>query len=563
MGLFEQWPYVNFHDLNLDWIIKKIKNVETAEANSQASAEASAESAAASQLSAENSQTSAEASQLSAEESAAEAASIAGKATQIDVNTARIDNIIADGQQTEGNTELIDIRVGENGNTFTTAGSSVRSITGALANLIKTSSGGIIPSYEPGSINATTGENAVVNNRIRTSGNVPNFCVIKELDPNYAARAFFYDENDTFIAAGNNITVFPHMFSNSNASYVRFVFSPIDPSYTLNLDELTRTCVITNEYDFIYMGNAVKKGFTDFSIDNDDLCVNGYYNFSTTDLSSITNKPEDITRGGIIINLKQFSATKNFRIIIDASFNVWMKYSGQTTWTKILPLPEEVVTDTVWFALGDSITQGFTSSGGEIGPITPNNYVHYVGEYNKYTYTNYGVGGSGYIHNGTVLDRLNAKDKSDTIDFSECDLVTLAFGVNDWHYNMPIGTVNDQPDAGDTMASNMKYVIEKIMTDNPLCRIVVILPMNCSKYGGDFNSNWALGHALSTAGTLQHVIDVEKQICEYYGIKYIDLSKYGMVNRLNINDVLSDGIHPIESLYKQIAKALAYEIEFK
>lgn len=53
MGLFEHWPYVNFHDMNLDWIIKKIKNIETAEANSQASAEASAESAAASQLSAD------------------------------------------------------------------------------------------------------------------------------------------------------------------------------------------------------------------------------------------------------------------------------------------------------------------------------------------------------------------------------------------------------------------------------------------------------------------------------------------------------------------------------
>ena len=67
MGLFEHWPYANFHDLNLDWIIRKIKNIETAEANSQASAEASAESAAASQLSADASQASADAAQLSAE----------------------------------------------------------------------------------------------------------------------------------------------------------------------------------------------------------------------------------------------------------------------------------------------------------------------------------------------------------------------------------------------------------------------------------------------------------------------------------------------------------------
>ena len=77
MGLFEQWPYVNFHDLNLDWIIRKIKNVETAEANSQASAEASAESAAASQLSADASLASQEAahqSELNASQSAENAA---------------------------------------------------------------------------------------------------------------------------------------------------------------------------------------------------------------------------------------------------------------------------------------------------------------------------------------------------------------------------------------------------------------------------------------------------------------------------------------------------------
>ena len=27
MGLFEQFPYANFHELNLDWILKKIKEL--------------------------------------------------------------------------------------------------------------------------------------------------------------------------------------------------------------------------------------------------------------------------------------------------------------------------------------------------------------------------------------------------------------------------------------------------------------------------------------------------------------------------------------------------------
>lgn len=119
MGLFEHWPYANFHEMNLDWIIKKIKNVETAEANSQASAEAAAESAAASQLSAE-------AAQESQESAHEDAESIAESAAQIDLNTARIDNILVQGTPTEGNAELIDIRVGYNGTTYATAGDAVR-----------------------------------------------------------------------------------------------------------------------------------------------------------------------------------------------------------------------------------------------------------------------------------------------------------------------------------------------------------------------------------------------------------------------------------------------------
>ena len=137
MGLFEHWPYTNFHDLNLDWIIKKIKNVETAEANTAEYAEAAAESAAASQRSAEasqqsaeNSQQSAEASQQSADNSAQSAlearTTVADTNSQIALLQSRVDNIIPAGTQTEGNTELLDIRVAFNGQAYTSAGDAVR-----------------------------------------------------------------------------------------------------------------------------------------------------------------------------------------------------------------------------------------------------------------------------------------------------------------------------------------------------------------------------------------------------------------------------------------------------
>lgn len=68
MPLFN-WPYTNLHNLNLDWIIKKIKNVETAESNTAASEEAaagSAASAAESEANAAESETNAAASATSA-----------------------------------------------------------------------------------------------------------------------------------------------------------------------------------------------------------------------------------------------------------------------------------------------------------------------------------------------------------------------------------------------------------------------------------------------------------------------------------------------------------------
>lgn len=217
-----------------------------------------------------------------------------------------------------------------------------------------------------------------------------------------------------------------------------------------------------------------------------------------------------------------------------------------------------------WFALGDSITAGLYSADGEIVGGTQFNYVYYVALYNNYDATNYGVGGAGYLRIPETQGATNAKGTVDSIDFSDCDLCTLAYGVNDWHYGMEIGTVNDDPSGGDTMASNMKYCIEKILTDNPLCKIIVLFPLNNSAYGtGNTKANnWGLGATVATSGTLQDTIDVEKDICEYYGIDYIDQSKTSVVNRENIESVLGDGTHPVLDLYPVLGAELARQINF-
>lgn len=129
--------YSNMHDLNLDWVTSMIKNIEDAEANTAESAEAAAGSAEAAAGSAEAAAGSAQEAAGYAENSANSAKDSANSAlearntvadtnSQIALLQSRVDNIIPQGTQTEGNTELLDVRVAFNGQQYTSAGDAVR-----------------------------------------------------------------------------------------------------------------------------------------------------------------------------------------------------------------------------------------------------------------------------------------------------------------------------------------------------------------------------------------------------------------------------------------------------
>ena len=149
--MFNQYPYTDGYELNTDWIISKIKNVETSEANAKQYAEDADHSrelaegilhdterveglAEDAQHAAERAQTAAEDAQRLAENARDAAQGYAGDAEdvvhdtleQINLLQSRVDNIIPDGTQTAGNTELLDIRVGEDGKIYDSAGNAVR-----------------------------------------------------------------------------------------------------------------------------------------------------------------------------------------------------------------------------------------------------------------------------------------------------------------------------------------------------------------------------------------------------------------------------------------------------
>lgn len=128
---FEVFPYTNFHELNLDWIVKVCKEVEEKtdaidDSVEQAAAYAGASDAAA--RSAANHEAGAEGYKNTCQQIASELLINYGPIkNQVNVNSARIDEFthLAEGSTT-GDAELIDIRVGAEGSTYATAGDAVR-----------------------------------------------------------------------------------------------------------------------------------------------------------------------------------------------------------------------------------------------------------------------------------------------------------------------------------------------------------------------------------------------------------------------------------------------------
>lgn len=217
-----------------------------------------------------------------------------------------------------------------------------------------------------------------------------------------------------------------------------------------------------------------------------------------------------------------------------------------------------------WFAIGDSITYGLysTSATAYHQPVVGQRWVDYVAKYNGYELTNLGKSNAGFLTSPTFRSMV------DGANFADADLVTIMLGVNDWKYEgavNKVGTMDDDITTGGTIVSELRYGLEKIITDNPYCKIILITPIN-AKIGsrGTEGTNWAYGFtgSITPCGSLKNFGDKLKEVCEYYGVQVIDMTNSSVVNRKSITTVLPDGIHPNLDCYKALGLELARRITF-
>ena len=200
--------------------------------------------------------------------------------------------------------------------------------------------------------------------------------------------------------------------------------------------------------------------------------------------------------------------------------------------------------DTVMYAIGDSITAGLYAGG------TSKSWVAHVINHNGYSASsqNLGVSGIGFVRadpttSKTIRDVVNANS------FANANLVTVAVGINDWQNSCDIATVKTE----------MEYCFSKILTDNPYCKIFFITPFN--KNRGEQATNWALGYTQGTL-TLEQFVAEQISVCESIGIEVIDMTHSSVINKYNLTSVLYDNTHPNEACHTALGKELARKITF-
>lgn len=206
-----------------------------------------------------------------------------------------------------------------------------------------------------------------------------------------------------------------------------------------------------------------------------------------------------------------------------------------------------IKSDTIWYAIGDSITAGY-------GVGLENAWYSYVKKINGYAdnSTNLGISSIGFVRADLNYGK-TIRNVVDENNFANCNLVTVAVGINDW---TEVHSIED-------VKTEMRYCFSKILADNPYCKIVFIAPFNTAKFG-TIDTNWAMGYSggNTTGGALRQFIDQQISVCEEYGVQVIDLSTCGVINRYNIQTVLYDNLHPNADGHRAIGKELARRITF-
>lgn len=202
-----------------------------------------------------------------------------------------------------------------------------------------------------------------------------------------------------------------------------------------------------------------------------------------------------------------------------------------------------------WVALGDSWTEGAYAD-------ICGRYTDYVKDSLGLNLTNLGVGGTGVEKFAEQINKPLTQEIA-----SSADLITIWGSINNMAQGgANCGTLDDLPSSSGTLMARWKYTIEKVLTLNPMTKIVII---GCPP---SFHSSWTGYNAYNSNGdTIEYSTEMIGKLARHYGIPFIDMYHLSGFNQYNFgssadNNFGYDKVHPSILGVKRVSNILINEL---
>ncbi|MDB7775339.1 SGNH/GDSL hydrolase family protein [Lactiplantibacillus plantarum] len=164
------------------------------------------------------------------------------------------------------------------------------------------------------------------------------------------------------------------------------------------------------------------------------------------------------------------------------------------------------------------------------------------------TMANAGVSGSTFTKDDSRTD--SAVERVAGI---KGDLITVWFGINDFHYGRKLGIFGD--DDQSTVFGATDYVFKTLITNNPTSKIIVLTPMKQHGYNQSPDS-----FTKNKQGLLQSdYVNAIKRVADYYSLPILDLYAESGISPFipgQATAYLRDGLHPNQAGEYRVANKI-------
>lgn len=308
------------------------------------------------------------------------------------------------------------------------------------------------------------------------------------------------------------------------------------------------------------------------SIDFNDL-VDGYYfvNATENDNNPCINAPLSLTRGYFVVMCfritdgyyMQFCQTSsNSGTDYDWSVHgLWFRYfstSGAVEGIWQEAAPRDIINNK-FVACGDSITAGFLRTVDGVNTYTTYKWPKEVARSLGLVLSAEATSGAGYLYERSGKSGIIVADNT---DWTLYDLVTFAYGTNDWGNNMELGSISDTYPDNNTVYAAIKHCVETIITANPSICLIMITPIQRFRSGQTVENDYSYGslNAADTPYTLSDVCQAIVDVAKMYHLPYIDNRDGCVINTLNVRARTVDGLHPTDRGYIMLGQYYAAKI---